>query len=110
MDGHIWSFNADIALPLETIAREVLNKDRRDIADTKFYAANICAHTFVEAMDELLRIMDSFVDSDEVRVFRNKLDSYWGKGCDEIPKDLAISLFDEFKGLIYSGNEDRRHK
>lgn len=107
MDYQTWSFNGYIAYPLERIAREILGMDDMEIQNTIFYASNICSSTFIEAMYELLRVMESSIDSNAFRTFEHQIELYWGKEYTEIPRETATQLFESFKEILYPQNTNR---
>lgn len=105
-----WNFNGYIARPLELIAREILEKDDLTIKDTIFCAPNICGGTFVEAMYELLHEMENYIDTNAFTTFKYQIELYWGKGYTEIPKEIAIQLFESFKKILYPQNTNGGNK
>ena len=107
MDCQTWNFNGYIAYPLELIARKILKMDDMEIKDPIFYAPQICSGTYVEAMYELLRVMESSIDSNAFRTFEYQIELYWGKGYMEIPKETAIQLFESFKEVLDQNNTNR---
>lgn len=100
MEGENWNFNGYIAYPLEMIAREILGLDEREVKETIFSATSICNGTFAEAMYELLRRLDVFIDADSIRTFEKQIDEYWDKGYMEIPQNRSIELFEEFSRIL----------
>lgn len=100
MGEHNWNFNGYIAYPLEMIAREILGIDERETKETIFSATSICAGTFAEAMYELLRQSETYIDSNDMRTFEKQIDTYWGKGHMEIPEKRSIELFEDFKRIL----------
>jgi len=100
MEGENWNFNGYIAYPLEMIAREMLGIDEREVKETIFSATSICAGTFVEAMYELLRHSETYIDSNDMRTFEKQIDTYWGKEYTDIPENRSIELFEDFKRVL----------
>ncbi len=96
-----WNFHGDIAIELENIATRRFGNIRRPV--TKIYDADaIEASYFVEVMIILLRVCTNMEnDRDDVDRFIKDCVAYLGKSGNSIPKEIAQSLFDNFRELYY---------
>lgn len=95
-----WNFHGDIAIPLESIARECFGDIGRPV--TKIYDADcIEQYSFIEVMIHVLRYKTMFNNEhDNIEKFITKCAKYFGESGNVIDKETADSLFEEFQSLI----------
>lgn len=88
--GDNWTFQTQIALPLERYADTYLG--------LKISADDIGLGKFVEIMLKILSV--SHIDPDEIKEFRRACKPYTGLSYTKIPDEVSQSLFAQFKDLM----------
>lgn len=96
-----WNFHGDIALMLETIARNFYQIDSN--LQQKIYSADMIeGGTFVEVMICMLREKSCYRQSElEIDRFVKKCKPFLGEGGHSIDPEIAQELFEEFE-IIFS--------
>lgn len=95
-----WNFHGDIAIPLESIARECFGGIGRPV--DKIYDADcIEQYSFAEVMISILRHRTShYNDNVTIESFISRCSEYFGVSGNEIAPETADELFNEFRSLI----------
>lgn len=86
-----WNFQGYIALPIERYGRKY-------IGESFPTASTIADGEFVDAMLQILLI--TYGDLKQVSDFVEQCNEYDGLSYNNIPQDVAISLFRDFERLI----------
>ena len=93
-----WSFQDYIAVPLEMYVRKY-------IGSTSISADSVACGEFVSTMLSILSV--TYGDLKQLNDFVEKCEPYDGLSYNDIPKEIADSLFSDFKWLM-NNYENRR--